>query len=74
MIDFLDESKCNGCGKCVESCPMDVFRLDKGKKKAYAAYPNDCQTCFCCELDCPVAAIKISPFCHERIHVWRGNE
>lgn len=24
----IDLDKCTGCGTCVESCPMDVFRLD----------------------------------------------
>jgi NAD-dependent dihydropyrimidine dehydrogenase PreA subunit len=70
MIDFIDESKCTGCGKCVENCPMDVFRLDAGKHKAIAAYPNDCQTCFCCEIDCPENAITIGPLVKQAIPVW----
>ena len=27
-VSKIDLDKCIGCGTCVESCPMDVFRLD----------------------------------------------
>jgi NADPH-dependent glutamate synthase beta subunit-like oxidoreductase len=27
-VSKIDLDKCMGCGTCVESCPMDVFRLD----------------------------------------------
>ena len=27
-VSKIDLDKCIGCGACVESCPMDVFRLD----------------------------------------------
>jgi NAD-dependent dihydropyrimidine dehydrogenase PreA subunit len=73
MIESLDEKKCNGCGICAEICVMDVFRmgtkidiLSRSKKKrpsrktlANIAYPNDCMTCFSCELKCPTGAIKV---------------
>ena len=28
MISFLDVDKCTGCGTCLRSCGLDVFRLD----------------------------------------------
>ena len=28
MISFLDSEKCTGCGTCLRSCGLDVFRLD----------------------------------------------
>jgi len=28
MITEIDETKCTGCGKCFELCPLDVVRLD----------------------------------------------
>ena len=27
-VSVIEKTKCIGCGICVESCPMDVFRLD----------------------------------------------
>jgi NAD-dependent dihydropyrimidine dehydrogenase PreA subunit len=29
---------------------------------AYIAYPEDCMTCYDCEVQCPVDAIKVHPF------------
>ncbi|MBE3586340.1 MAG: ferredoxin family protein [Thermoanaerobacter sp.] len=73
MIEKIDEARCNGCGLCVEICPMDVFRLKmsldifsdkerntpKREVKAYVAYPEDCMTCFTCELKCPTKAVQV---------------
>ena len=33
--------------------------------KAYIAYPDDCMTCFECELECPSRAINVHPFKEE---------
>jgi NAD-dependent dihydropyrimidine dehydrogenase PreA subunit len=73
MIERLDQRKCTGCGTCVEVCPMDVFRLTTDvdiatlnrrglparKTHAYLAYPEDCMTCFTCELKCPTGALFV---------------
>ncbi len=60
-IERIDENKCNGCGICVNSCPMDVIRMDEERKKAIATYPEDCTLCAVCEIDCPEQAIYVSP-------------
>lgn len=52
-------SKCIGCGKCAESCPRHVIRIEQ--KKAHIAY-TDCIRCFCCHEMCPVKAIDIHTF------------
>lgn len=52
---------CIGCGTCVETCPTDVIRQDVTTKKAFIAYPADCQMCHLCRMYCPVDAIGISP-------------
>lgn len=61
-IERIDEDLCNGCGVCIESCPMDVIRLDERKEKAHIKYLGDCTVCFLCEMDCPMDAIYVSPW------------
>lgn len=60
-IERIDSELCTGCGICVNSCPMDVIRIDRESKKAVIKYPEDCMCCDYCELDCPVDAIYVSP-------------
>ena len=62
MIRAIDVTKCTGCGTCVEACPLDVVRLQDDTRKAFIAYPDDCMTCFICELNCPVGAADVHPF------------
>lgn len=60
-IERIDSELCNGCGVCVNICPMDVFRMEKRSKKAVIKYPEDCMLCELCVFDCPVNAIWLSP-------------
>lgn len=57
----VDEEKCIGCQQCVRSCPVDVLRFDENSKKAYAAYPTECEWCLICEEHCPVNALHVQP-------------
>lgn len=57
MIDF---ELCDGCGICVNSCPMDVIRMDKEHQKAVIKYLEDCKICKWCAIDCPTKAITVS--------------
>jgi NAD-dependent dihydropyrimidine dehydrogenase PreA subunit len=60
-IKQIDTDLCTGCGICVNSCPMDVIRMDEANKKALIMYPEDCMLCIFCERDCPQGAIYVSP-------------
>lgn len=60
MIKMIDRDTCIGCGSCVESCPLDTLRMQEGK--AVIAYPDDCHSCYLCEMVCPVGAIYVHPF------------
>ncbi len=61
-IERIDSKLCNGCGICVETCQMDVIRLDEKEKKAIIKYPEDCETTTCgiCEIECPKHAIYVA--------------
>lgn len=53
----VDKGKCNGCGTCKDVCPMEVFKLEKGK--SVVAKPKECIGCRACEAQCPAEAIKV---------------
>ena len=62
----IDKEICRDCSIRVESgcpieesCPTDVIRLDKAGLP-YIAYPDDCMSCFLCEIDCPKGAVELS--------------
>ena len=61
VIERIDHELCNGCGICVNTCTVDVIRMDKDNKKAVIKYPEECICCAFCEIDCPQNAIYVSP-------------
>ena len=63
----IDFGLCNGCGICVERCPMDIFRMDKETRKAFIKYVRDCQSCFLCVRECPENAIDAVPIFERRM-------
>jgi NAD-dependent dihydropyrimidine dehydrogenase PreA subunit len=60
MIAPIFSDRCTGCNDCVAACPTHV--LDPGTDGVpVIARPEQCQTCFMCELYCPVDAIYVAP-------------
>lgn len=68
MIELLSASRCTGCNLCVRACPAHVFEPREGNIPVIARQ-EDCQTCFMCELYCPVDALYVSPHAERTVDV-----
>lgn len=54
----VEESKCIGCRKCVDTCGNDCLGFDEIRKVAYVKTPYDCTAEFRkCISGCPAGAI-----------------
>lgn len=60
MIEVISTTRCTGCNICVTACPTNVFDIVRGQPPRIARQ-DDCQTCFMCELYCPVDALYVAP-------------
>lgn len=60
MIELVSESRCIQCNICVNVCPTNVFDAVIDAIPTIARQ-SDCQTCFMCELYCPVDALYVAP-------------
>ena len=56
----VDLNKCIGCENCVNICPLDVFYFDPEAHKSVLAYPENCQSCGQCYVNCPGRSLGIS--------------
>jgi NAD-dependent dihydropyrimidine dehydrogenase PreA subunit len=60
VIELVSEGRCIGCDICVKVCPTNVFDAVPDSAPVIARQ-SDCQTCFMCELYCPVDALYVAP-------------
>lgn len=51
-----EESRCNGCRRCFEVCPLGVWEMSPDKR-AVLARLDDCTACRACLTQCPTGAI-----------------
>ena len=58
---IIKKSKCKGCKKCFDHCPVKAIEMCKKKdNKQYAKVNYDkCIRCFCCQELCPFHVVKI---------------
>ncbi len=68
MIELVSESRCIKCNLCVSVCPTNVFDKVTDRPPAIAR-KSDCQTCYMCELYCPVDALYVAPHADESVEV-----
>lgn len=54
----VDQEKCNGCGRCTESCPGEVYELKD--EKAMVVNLEGCHYCRTCEDVCEQDACHIA--------------
>ena len=60
MIELIDPQRCTQCNICIRVCPTDVFDRVPDAPPAIARQ-DSCQTCFMCEVHCPVDAMYVAP-------------
>ncbi|MCX8204104.1 MAG: DNA-directed RNA polymerase subunit D [Candidatus Nezhaarchaeota archaeon] len=56
-IVAVDMDKCNGCGRCVASCPKQLLKLSEGSVEMIRVV--DCTLCMECEESCELRALKV---------------
>jgi NAD-dependent dihydropyrimidine dehydrogenase PreA subunit len=60
VIELVSDARCIKCDLCVKVCPTGVFDAVPDEPPVIARQ-EDCQTCFMCELYCPVDALFVAP-------------
>ena len=59
MPTFVDMTRCDGCGECVDICPSDIMHIDPVYRRSYNIEPNMCWECYSCVKYCPQQAIDV---------------
>jgi heterodisulfide reductase subunit A-like polyferredoxin len=56
MAAVVDLAKCNACGECIQSCPLDAITM----QDSHAVIdPETCGDCGACVDACPNQAISV---------------
>ncbi len=64
----IDQEKCNGCGKCVESCVFQALEIKNNRVKLN---PFLCEGCGVCQIVCPKKAIDLKTIINGQIKIIR---
>ena len=57
FVPTVDKDKCEGCGECVEVCPVEVLELED--EKAVVVNEEECLGCESCIEVCEQEAITV---------------
>lgn len=55
MAVTIDKEKCNACGTCVDSCPVEAIKLEDNA----VVDEENCIDCGTCVDECPEGAISL---------------
>ncbi len=75
-ISVVDETRCKGCGTCVETCPFEAIELKseetliekvRFEKRRAQVNPIICKGCGSCAVACPIGAITMQHFSNQQI-------
>jgi NAD-dependent dihydropyrimidine dehydrogenase PreA subunit len=53
----MNQTKCNGCGICIQVCPRNVFAQQNGQ--VIIREVDACMECGACSLNCPFEALQV---------------
>ena len=59
MSVTIDSSKCNGCGECVSSCPVEAITLQADNDNKAVVDADNCVDCGACIDACATGAIAM---------------
>lgn len=58
---IIEVNKCNGCGKCIGACPVNIFELKNNKAVLVKDNLLKCHLCDACVAVCPLNGISVIP-------------
>lgn len=64
----INEINCIRCGRCVEVCPVDIFRQREAKGPIDIQHPQSCIVCGHCVATCPTESVLHTSFPPEKVH------
>ncbi len=72
----VDEKKCNGCGRCVDTCPIQLLMLNDNKKSCSNERYDHFRCIYCdnCMAVCPKGAITIEGEYRVSKGYWKNDD
>ncbi|MCU0820929.1 MAG: nitroreductase family protein [Spirochaetes bacterium] len=73
---IVNEEKCNGCGRCVKTCPIQLLMLNDNKKSCSNERYDEFRCIYCenCTAVCTKKAIKIEGVYRVTRGYWKNDD